>query len=314
MGKYNINKEFGMYRYIKMPVMPTKMAGFMGSLMRPPRWIKRDREVTVITYQIAGYKGAFIEALAFEPRGLETKLPCLVYYHGGGFFFGAAECHYKLAKQYALGTGCKVVFVQYRLSPKYQFPIPVEDSYAAYLWTLEHADALCVDKDRIAVGGDSAGGCLCAAVAQMCRDRGIVPPVFQLLIYPVTDRRMAYASKQNYTDTPIWHSRLSAKMWQGYLPNMPTENIAYASPLEAARFDHLPPAYVELAEYDCLHDEGLAYAQRLMDAGVNVEVNETKGTMHGYDIVENASTVQESVKRRIAYMNRQFGRSAVTKE
>lgn len=314
MGKYNINKEFGIYCYMKTPVMPAKAAGILGSLMHPPGWIKRDPEVSVSMYRIAGYRGVPIEALVFEPRSLGPDSPCLVYYHGGGFFFGAAGYHYKLAKQYALGAGCRVVFVQYRLSPKYQFPIPAEDSYAAYLWAAEHADVLRIDKDRIAVGGDSAGGCLCAAAAQMCRDRGTAPPVFQLLIYPVTDRRMDSESNRKYTDTPMWHSRLSAKMWQGYLPHVPSENISYASPLEADRFDSLPPAYVELAEFDCLHDEGLAYAQRLMDAGVDVEVNETKGTMHGYDIAEQAATVRESVNRRIAYMNRKFAKPTAAKE
>ena len=310
MGKYNISREFGIYRYMKTPVMPAKAAGLIGSLMRPPGWIRRDREISAAAYRVEGYRGGSIEVLVFSPRGLEARSPCLVYYHGGGFFFGAAGSHYRLAKQYALGTGCRVVFVQYRLAPRYRFPIPAEDCWEAYLWTLEHTDALSIDQDRIAVGGDSAGGCLCAAVAQMCRDRGAPPPVFQLLIYPATDRRMTSASNRIYTDTPMWNSRLSAGMWRGYLPDAPAGNIAYASPMEAARFDGLPPAYVELAEYDCLHDEGLAYARKLMDAGVEVELNETRGTMHGYDIVEKADTTREAVKRRIAYMKRAFGRSA----
>lgn len=306
MSKYNINREFGIYRYMKTPVMPLKMAGFIGSLMRPPKWILQDKEVSVRSHQIPGCYGDPVEVLVFTPSGLCGKSPCLVYYHGGGFFFGAAGYHYSLAKQYALGAGCQVIFVQYRLSPEYQFPVPVQDAYAAYLWTVENADILSLDKDRIAIGGDSAGGCLCAAVAQMCRDRREKLPLFQLLVYPVTDRRMASASQQKYTDTPMWHSRLSVKMWNGYAPHTPVKNIAYASPLEAAHFDRLPPAYVELAEYDCLHDEGLAYARRLADAGVEVELNETKGTMHGYDIAEKAPTARSAVKRRISYMKKQF--------
>lgn len=309
MGKYNISREFGLYRYFRTPVMPTKAAGFVGGLLRPPRWLKRDPDVSVTTRRVPGYAGASIEVLIFEPRHASARLPCLVYYHGGGFFFGAAGPHYRMAKQYALGAACKVAFVQYRLSPKYQFPVPVEDCYAAYLWVKEQASALGIDGDRTAIGGDSAGGCLGAAVAQMCRDRGAPRPVFQLLIYPVTDRRMESESNRKYTDTPMWNSRLSVRAWQAYLPAELTGKAAWASPLEAENFGGLPPAYVELAEYDCLHDEGLAYARRLMDAGVDVELIETRGTMHGYEIARKSPIVRACVERRLAYMNRGFRQS-----
>ncbi|MBQ2712474.1 MAG: alpha/beta hydrolase, partial [Clostridia bacterium] len=217
MKRYAINKEFGIFRYLKIPVMPPKMAGFVGGLLRAPGWVFRSIEVEVSRQKIKGYQQGEIEVLCFSPRGVAPKAPCLVYYHGGGFFFGAAGYHYKLCMQYAAELGCKIVFVQYRLAPKSPFPIPVEDCYAAYKWTVSHADMLGIDVNRIAVGGDSAGGCLAAAVSLMLRDRGDVLPLFQLLIYPVTDRRMQTESNKKYTDTPMWHSRLSVKMWQSYL-------------------------------------------------------------------------------------------------
>lgn len=306
MGRYPISREFGIYRYMKTPVMPAKIAGIMGSLMRPPRWIRHDGQIAVRSCRIAGYGGDPVEVLVMEPRGLSAAAPCLVYYHGGGFVFGAAGAHYQVAKQYALGARCKVIFVQYRLCPRYPFPVPAEDAYLAYLWAVEHAEELHIDRSRTAIGGDSAGGCLCAAVTQMCRDRGAEMPLFQMMIYPVTDRRMGSDSNKRFTDTPMWHSRLSARMWQSYLQDASVEHIEYASPLEAARFDGLPPAYVELAEYDCLHDEGFAYAQKLREAGVRVVLHETKGTMHGYDIAMKVPTVRKAIKHRIRYMNRKF--------
>ncbi len=304
--KYPINKEFFPYSRFAPPIQNAKIAGWMGSMMKPPRWIRHDREVSVTKKYGTSFDGAEVEILLFEPYGMEKPAPCLVYYHGGGFFFGGAGYHYKLAKRYALETPCKVAFVQYRLAPKNPHPIPSEDCYAALRWTFENAEELNVDKTQIAVGGDSAGGALAAAVCQMARDRGTDRPLFQLLVYPVIDRRMQTESCQKYTDTPMWNSRLSAKMWQGYVQDGNAPDIAYASPMEATSFHDLPGAYVETAEFDCLHDEGVAYAEALCRAGIMVELNETKGTMHGYDVVEKAPTAKASVSARIKYMQSCF--------
>ena len=305
--KYPISKEFFPYSHFAPPIRNAKIAGWMGSLMKPPRWIRRDREVSVRKEYVTSYDGAGIEVLIFEPHGIGKSAPCLVYYHGGGFFFGGAGYHYKLAKQYAVHTPCKVVFVQYRLAPKHPHPTPAEDCFAALQWTFEHAEQLAVDKDRIAAGGDSAGGALAAAVCQMARDRGTAMPLFQLLVYPVTDRRMETGFCRKFTDTPMWNAKLSVKMWHGYIQDGNAPDIAYASPMEAESFGGLPDAYVETAEFDCLHDEGIAYAEALRGAGVDVETNETRGTMHGYDIVEHAPTAKASVSERIRFMQRKFG-------
>ena len=129
-------------------------------------------------------------------------------------------------------------------------------------------------------------------------------PLFQLLVYPVTDRRMNYDSCRKYTDTPMWNAKLSVKMWQGYVQDENAPDIAYASPMEAQSFEKLPSAYVETAEFDCLHDEGIAYANALLEAGVSVELNETRGTMHGFDIVQNAETTKAALAARIKFMRK----------
>lgn len=304
--KYPINKEFSPYSRFAPPIRNAIIAGWMGSMMRPPHWIWRDREVSVRKENLQRYDVAEIEVLVFDPYGIEEPSPCLVYYHGGGFFFGGAGYHYKLAKQYALNTPCKVVFVQYRLAPKHPHPTPAEDCYAALRWTFENAEKLNVDQEKIAVGGDSAGGALAAAVCQMARDRGTDLPCFQLLVYPVTYRRMNTESNRKYTDTPMWNAELSVKMWQGYVKSEDAPDIAYASPMEAKPFEGLPMAYIETAEFDCLHDEGIAYGEALRAAGVAVAFNETKGTMHGFDIVEKVPTAMAAVAERIGYMQNAF--------
>ena len=289
--KYPINKEFSPY-----------------SRMTPPRWVRknRDHEVSIKKENIKSYDDAEISVVVIDPYGLEEVSPCLVYYHGGGFFFEGAGYHYKLAKQYALECECRVIFVQYRLAPKNPHPTPAEDCYAALRWTFENSGKLNVDTTRIAVGGDSAGGALAAAVCQMARDRGTDMPLFQLLVYPVTDRRMNYDSCRKYTDTPMWNAKLSVKMWQGYVQDENAPDIAYASPMEVQSFENLPSAYVETAEFDCLHDEGIAYANALLEAGVSVELNETRGTMHGFDIVQKAETTKAALAARIAFMKKVF--------
>jgi len=301
MGKYQINRQFYPYAFFAPPFKNAEMASKMGSFLRVPRWLMRDEDLNVLQQKIPGYGGAPIDVLLIEPEGSDKQENCLVYFHGGGFLFPAAGYHYRLAARYAKETPCKVVFVQYRLTPKHPFPVPAEDCYAAFRWAKETLGC-----KSIAVGGDSAGGALAAAVAQMSRDRLGYCPLFQLLVYPVTDRRMDSDSNRRFTDTPMWNSKLSVKMWEAYLPDPNVPDIAYASPMEAKSFAGLPSTYVETAEFDCLHDEGIAYADALRAAGVSVWVNETRGTMHGFDIVQKAPITQAAVQARIDYMREMF--------
>ena len=194
------------------------------------------------------------------------------------------------------------MIVQYRLAPKYPYPTPVEDSYAALRWTFENAGKLNVVKDKIAVGGDSAGGTLAAAVCQLARDRGAEKPCFQLLVYPATDRRMETESNLKYTDTPMWNSSLSRKMWPAYLKNTNIPDIAYASPMEAESLDNLPQAYVETAEFDCLHDEGIALYNKLNELNIKCFLNDTLSTIHGYDVCFKHPIVVDSFNRRIEFL------------
>ena len=300
-----IDKAFFPFSLFAPPIRDARMAGMMNVFIHPPVGLLRDKEMAVTEESFFAFEGESVRVFIMQPRNVQTDR-CLVYFHGGGFFFGAAGYHYKNAKQYCLQTPCKVVFVDYRLTPKHAFPVPAEDCFAAWLWTYENAGRLGICKNKIAVGGDSAGGALAAAVSQMARDRKVPLPLFQRLIYPVTDRRMQYESQQKFTDTPMWNSKLNVKMWDGYLPDPTVNDLCYASPMEADSFENLPAAYVETAEFDCLHDEAIAYAAALQNAGVAVLCNETKGTMHGYDIVQNAPVTKAAIAGRIRFMQTCF--------
>lgn len=302
---YAIDKAFFPFSLFAPPIRSARMAGMMNGFIRPPKGLLRNEEIAVTEEFVLCKDGTEIPVFVMQPRNTQTQ-NCLVYLHGGGFFFDAAQYHYSNAMQYCLQTPCKVIFVRYRLTPKHPFPIPAEDCFSAWLWAHENADRLGISKNKIAVGGDSAGGALAASVTLMARDRKAPSPLFQLLVYPVTDRRMQTRSHKDFSDTPMWNSKLNVKMWDGYLPDKTAENIGYASPMEAASFEGLPPAFVETAQFDCLHDEGLAYAAALQNAGVPVITNETKGTMHGYDIVQNAPVTKDSVAKRIQFMKNSF--------
>lgn len=233
-------------------------------------------------------------------------MPCLIYLHGGAFVLKAASYHKKLVCEYALKTPCKVIFVDYRLAPKYVFPVGVEDCYAAFEWVCKNAEVLGIDQNKIAVGGDSAGGALAAAVSLMARDRKTLGICFQMLIYPVIDARQITESMGKYTDTPMWNSKLNKKMWKLYLRNEVHSKKEYASPMEAASLENLPDSYIEVSEFDCLRDEGINFSEALQKSGVHVELYKTAGTVHGFDIAEKSEIVNQSVEKRIVALKKAF--------
>lgn len=220
---------------------------------------------------------------------------------GGGFILRASAAHYKIAKWYAQKVKCKIVYVDYRLAPKHPFPIPVEDCYSAYQWTILNADKLGIDKNKIGIGGDSAGGNLAASVTIMLKDRKQQLPVGAMLIYPVMDRRMKTESMKRYTDTPVWNAKLSKMMWKAYLKDT-NADVKYASPMEAESLSFFPRTYIEVAEYDCLHDEGMDFSDRLQQEGVKVELHEEKGTCHGFEMALKSTILKNAMERRVNWL------------
>lgn len=151
--------------------------------------------------RIHTYDGKTIGVTIYEPKNLNSeKAPAILYLHGGGFMIKEAALHHKVSCDYAYGAKAKVFFVHYRLAPKYSFPYPAEDCYSALLWLYRNATRLGVDKKRIAVAGDSAGGCLAAALTHMSRDRSGPPICFQMLIYPALDHRQKTSSIKMFFD------------------------------------------------------------------------------------------------------------------
>jgi acetyl esterase len=208
-------------------------------------------------------------------------LPILVYYHGGGWVSGCIETHENACRALANQTPAVVVSVEYRCAPETKFPGPLEDCYAATAWVAEHGAELGGDPTRLAVGGDSAGGNLAAAVALLARERGGPKIGFQLLIYPVTDYNFETASYQEAAEGYGLTQDSMRLFWELYLPTEADGANPLASVLRAD-LAGLPPAYVITAEYDPLRDEGDAYAEKLKAAGVSVEHVSYPGQIHGF--------------------------------
>lgn len=300
MLKYSINKELLEITKQKAP-SNIKLYPLISFAMKYMFKCKTDDDVDVLQYEIAGYRDAKIKTYVIEPKGCKEILPCIVYFHGGGFILRASAAHYKIAKWYAQKVKCKIVYVDYRLAPKHPFPIPVEDCYSAYQWTILNADKLGIDKNKIGIGGDSAGGNLAASVTTMLKDRKEQLPVGAMLIYPVMDRRMKTESMKRYIDTPVWNAKLSKMMWKAYLKDT-NADVKYASPMEAESLSFFPRTYIEVAEYDCLHDEGMDFSNRLQQEGVKVELHEEKGTCHGFEMALKSTILKNAMERRVNWL------------
>ena len=208
--------------------------------------------------------------------------PVLIYYHGGGWVLGDLDSHDHVCRAIANAVPCVVGSVDYRLAPEAKFPAAVDDSYAAIEWVAANANELGIDRNRIAVGGDSAGGNLAAVVSRMARDRRGPEPIYQLLIYPATDMRMIAASLQENAEGPLLTRASMAWFIEHYLSGEKDKLDPLASPLLAADLSALPPAFILTAECDPLRDEGEDYGNKLKQAGVSVEVRRYAGMPHGF--------------------------------
>ena len=218
----------------------------------------------------------------YHPRPGQ-QLPLLVYYHGGGWVLGNLQSIHGVTASLAARSGCAVLSVDYRLAPEHPFPAAVEDAMAALVWASDSAEQLSIDKTRIAVGGDSAGGNLAAVVSILARDAGGPEVQFQLLIYPATDAASNTSSMDRFAEGLVLEKKDMFWFWNHYCDDRELrESDVRASPLRVADAAGLPPAYVLLAEVDPLIDEGQAYADRLEAAGVPVTCRRVPGAIHAF--------------------------------
>jgi acetyl esterase len=224
---------------------------------------------------------AEIPVAVYTPRGV-GPFPSLVMFHGGCWIVGNIDLTDRPHRALAEATGCVVVAVNYQKAPEHAFPIPLDDCYAAYTWTVEHAAELGVDPSRIGVCGDSAGGNLAAAVSLRARDVEGPLPAVQVLIYPALDPDLDTASAVDNAQGFGLTTEDMRWSWHQYLQSPDDWHNPWACPARSPSLEGLPPAVVITAEFDVLHDEGTAYADRLRGAGVPVLHHNYAGSIHGF--------------------------------
>lgn len=234
-----------------------------------------------------------------EPTRLpEQGRPALLWIHGGGLVFGVAAIDDPFCRQIADDLGIVVASVDYRLAPEHPYPTPLDDCYRGLRWLAEQPD---VDPERIAVGGNSAGGGLAAALTLLARQRGEIRLVFQLLTYPMIDDRSSDRTDITPRQLRLWNQKSNRYAWTSYLGPASTDIAGQVSPLAApARADdltNLPAAWIGVGTRDLFHDEDVTYVHRLRAAGVTCTLHEVPGAYHGFDVVEATAPVSREFRR-----------------
>lgn len=226
-------------------------------------------------------QGGEITVRVYSPAG-HGPHPVLVFYHGGGWVIGDLYTHDGLCRSIVNAAGCAVASVDYRLAPEFKYPMAVDDSYAGLKWVVASAARLGLDPARVAVGGDSAGGNLAAAMTLLARERHGPRLLLQVLIYPVTNHDFGTVSYRENATGYMLTTEDMRWFWRHYLSREEQGREPSASPFRATSLADLPPALVVTAGCDPLRDEGEAYAVRLRDAGVPVTLTQYPGMFHGF--------------------------------
>lgn len=299
MTKYSFHPDLKACANMKIPLKPWLIPSLQKMMKVLYLLEKDDKNVKIKRLHVQDKDGYAIPVLVYEPNQIKRYDSCMIYFHGGGFAFQGAPHHFKLARTFAKELQCPVYFVDYRLAPKHPFPYAIEDSFAVYQWLSSHYSS-------IVVAGDSAGGNIATVMSMMAYDYHLPLPKVQILLYPFVDRRMITNSMSKYPDTPMCNSNDMKKYLDMYASCLENHPIEYLSPMEREHLDFMPTTYIEVAEFDCLHDEGIEYALKLKQQGVQVELHEAKEAMHGYDFAFSSDYVQTLMKQRIEFLNKHF--------
>jgi acetyl esterase len=232
-----------------------------------------------------------------RPGKAGDKQPALIYFHGGGWVIGNLDSHDGVCRGLANGADCTVLSVDYRLAPEHKFPAAVEDAVAATQWIAENSNQLGIDADRLAVGGDSAGGNLAAVCAILARDEGHPKLAFQLLIYPCTAPEPETPSHRKFAEGHLLTRNTITWFYKQYTRTSKEHYDFRFAPLVAEDLSNLPPALVLVAGYDPLRDEGVDYARRLIEGGNRVSLINYEGMVHGFLLMGGAI---DAAKRALA--------------
>lgn len=264
-----------------------QMMAYMGAPLPAPGWAQE---------MLPGRNGQPpVRVFAINAGQKERPRPAIVHMHGGGYVLGEAKISLRSMQEMAAALDCVVVTVDYRLAPEVRFPGALEDNYTALKWVYDHAAILGVDRSRIAVMGESAGGGHAAMLAIAARDRGEVPLCYQALIYPMLDDRTgSTVRKPPYMGALVWNEAKNRYGWSALLgqPAGSARVPPGSVPARVANLKGLPPTFIGVGSIDLFVDEDVDYARRLLDAGVACELVVIPGGFHGFDNFQGAAVVK----------------------
>lgn len=302
MPKYNIHPDFRILKLIRMPrcLLVNRISNLFLRMMYKLQKINSEASCTRFKVQREGKMIVNVDLIV--PKEKKPR-PCLVYFPGGGFLMEATNFHKKIIADLAVDLDIAIAVVHYRLAPKFAFPTAFNDAIAAFEYIRNHSETFGIERTRIAVGGDSAGGSLAAGLCLYNQDVLKYDIKCALLVYPATGNETT-KSRQLYYDTPMFHSGMFKVIRKAYFANGYFGMEKYAYPISHENHSGLPPTYIETAEFDPLHDEGIDYYHVLADNKIIVELNDTQGTVHGYDILAKSPIVRKSYKKRRDFLKR----------
>jgi acetyl esterase len=265
---------------------------------RPPRMKTIDHQIDLGDDQM--------RIREYIPKNFKENDHSMLYFHGGGFSIGSIRTHDPVCKFLSEMLGWKIFSVEYRLAPEHRFPVPLEDCDKSMDWLIENADLFEIDINKIAVGGDSAGGNLAACLCIKRIEEGKIQPERQILFYPAVDTGGDYESIKTFTDGYFLLTKELLE-WFGnnYLDESDHTNI-YAAPMIYDKLDMVPPALIITAGFDPLRDEGKAYAEILQKNGVKVDYKEYPSLIHGFlnfTIAPECMRAMEEISEKIKSIN-----------
>lgn len=235
----------------------------------------------------------------YRPKAINPGAPVLLWMHGGGLIIGSPEQNDRAMFHIVRHAECVVVSVDYRLAPNHPFPTPLDDCYAALKWVHAHAETVGIDPNRIAIGGESAGGGLAASLVQLAHDRGEIHPLFQLLIYPMLDDRSAIRTDVAQVELLTWTPQNNRFGWESYLGHACgfDDVPPYAVPARREELTGLPPTWIGVGTLDLFYDENVAYARKLQRDGVDCELVVIEGAFHGFDQFDHDLPVVQAFRQ-----------------
>ncbi|MWL86907.1 alpha/beta hydrolase [Cupriavidus sp. SW-Y-13] len=261
-------------------------------------------EIPVEALHIPARDGHALPARLYRGSDTAAPAPVLLYFHGGGYVVGGLDSHDSLCRDLADAAQCAVLSIDYRLAPEHKFPTAFHDAEDACAWLRANAASLGLDPERIAIGGDSAGGTLATALCIAARHAGTPQPRLQVLLYPCTSAHQDTASHARLAVGYLLEQRTLQWMFGHYLRHADDRADWRFAPLEATDLGGLAPALIVLAEFDPLVDEGHAYARRLQAAGVTAQTVVWPGVVHDFarlgNVVDEAARMRAQVGRAIA--------------